>query len=170
MTTELSTLTNQRQLPESWVTKIFATMQGHYGTRWLNMWRIGQTLPDGQDAGVFNAMSHWAEKLGGYVDHPKTIKRVLENLPPDPPSLPQFAEMLRQSHVPEDNLRLPHTPTETEREKNKGVAKQAFQSLAKKPTDDGRDWARQILANPFYDDGRPRSPACIKIAQKALGL
>jgi len=170
MTNELSTLTNSKPLPESWVTKIFATMQGHYGTRWLNMWRIGQTLPDGQDAGVFNAMNHWAEKLGGYVDHPKTIKRVLENLPPDPPSLPQFAEMLRQSHVREDNLRLPHKPTEAEREKNKGIARQAFQSLATKPGDDGRDWARQILAKPTYDDGRARSPACINIAKKALGM
>lgn len=71
-------------------------MQGHYGTRFLNMWKTGQVLPDGNDAGVVNAMQHWAEKLGWYVNHPETIKRVLDNLPVEPPSLPQFHDLLRQ--------------------------------------------------------------------------
>ena len=67
----------QNRLPDAWVQRIFATMQGHYGTRFLNMWRTGQTLPDGNDAGVVNAMNHWAEKLGWYVNSPDTIKEVL---------------------------------------------------------------------------------------------
>ena len=91
--------TERQRLPDNWVQRIFATMQGHYGTRFLNMWKTGQVLPDGNDAGVVNAMNHWAEKLGGYVNHPDTIKRALENLPIEPPSLPQFQELLRQSWV-----------------------------------------------------------------------
>lgn len=91
--------TERQRLPDNWVQRIFATMQGHYGTRFLNMWKTGQVLPDGNDAGVVNAMNHWAEKLGGYVNHPDTIKRALENLPVEPPSLPQFQELLRQSWV-----------------------------------------------------------------------
>ena len=41
----------QKQLPDGWIQRIFATMQGTYGTRFLNMWKTGQTLPDGTDAG-----------------------------------------------------------------------------------------------------------------------
>lgn len=92
--------TERQRLPDKWVQRIFATMQGHYGTRFLNMWKTGQVLPDGNDAGVVNAMNHWAEKLGGYVNHPETLKRALEHLPVEPPSLPQFMELLRQSYVP----------------------------------------------------------------------
>ena len=54
-----------QRLPEGWIQRIFATMQGHYGTRFLNMWKTGQVLPDGTDAGVVNAMNHWSEKMGG---------------------------------------------------------------------------------------------------------
>jgi len=75
-------------------------MQGHYGTRFLNMWKTGQVLPDGNDAGVVNAMNHWSEKLGGYVDRPDVIKKVLESLPIEPPSLPQFMELMRHAWTP----------------------------------------------------------------------
>lgn len=108
-----------KRLPDSWVQKIFATMQGHYGTRFLNMWKTGQILPDGSDAGMINAMNHWAEKLGGFVDHPETLKRALANLPPDPPSLPAFAEHLRRSHVPPAPVMLQHVPTAEEEAANK---------------------------------------------------
>lgn len=70
------------------------------------MWKTGQILSDGSDAGVMNAMNHWAEKLGGYKDHPETIKRGLENLPLDPPTLPQFMEILRQSWVEPKVLKI----------------------------------------------------------------
>ena len=70
------------------------------------MWKTGQILSDGSDAGVMNAMNHWAEKLGGYKDHPETIKRALENLPLDPPTLPQFMEILRQSWVEPKVLKI----------------------------------------------------------------
>lgn len=88
-----------RRLPETWIHKIFSIMQAHYGTRWLNLWKINQLLSDGQDAGLINAMEHWAIKLSVYVDNPQAIKTALENLPPDPPNLPQFMELVRQSSM-----------------------------------------------------------------------
>lgn len=117
-----------RRLPDGWVQRIFATMQGHYGTRFLNMWKTGQVLPDGNDAGVVNAMNHWAEKLGGYKDSPETIKRVLENLPVEPPSLPQFMELLRHSWVPPQTPMLEKKWTQEELEQNK---KRAAECMAK---------------------------------------
>lgn len=116
---EQSQSNSPKRLPDSWVQKIFATMQGHYGTRFLNMWKTGQILPDGSDAGMINAMNHWAEKLGGFVDHKETIKRALANLPPDPPSLPAFAEHLRRSHVPPAPVLLQHVLTPEEEAANK---------------------------------------------------
>ena len=83
------------------------------------MWRIGQTLSDGQDAGIVNAMDIWAEKLGGYYESPETIKRALENLPDEPPTLPKFKEMLRQAWVPPGTLALGHQFSKEEIAKNK---------------------------------------------------
>lgn len=114
-----SSQSHQKRLPDNWVQKIFATMQGHYGTRFLNMWKTGQILPDGSDAGMINAMNHWAEKLGGFVDHPETLKRALANLPPEPPSLPAFAEHLRRSHVVAEHVLLEHRLTPEEEAANK---------------------------------------------------
>lgn len=125
---EQSTLP-QRRLPDGWVQKIFATMQGHYGTRFLNMWKTGQELPDGRDAGMVNAMNHWAEKLGGYKDHPETIKRALENLPPEPPSLPQFAEILRHSWIPPIVPQLERKWTEEELVTNRQRIKEIMEKL-----------------------------------------
>lgn len=93
-------MTEHRRLPDAWVQRIFATMQGHYGTRFLNMWKTGQVLPDGNDAGMVNAMNHWAEKLGGYGERGDVIKKVLDNLPVEPPSLPQFLELMRHAWFP----------------------------------------------------------------------
>jgi hypothetical protein len=108
-----------RRLPDAWVQKIFATMQGNYGTRFLNMWRTGQVLQDGNDAGVVNAMSTWAEKLGGFADRPDVFKRVLDNLPPEPPSLPQFLELMRTAWKPLPSQTLEHKLTAEEIEANK---------------------------------------------------
>jgi hypothetical protein len=121
---------SQKRLPDAWVRRIFATMQGHYGTRFLNMWKTGQVLPDGSDAGVVNAMNHWADKLGRYVDMPDAIKTAMDMLPPEPPSLPQFQEILRRSHRPV-GLTLPHKETEAERERAKKAAAEAMERIKK---------------------------------------
>lgn len=118
-----------KRLPDAWVQRIFAAMQGNYGTRFLNMWKTGQILPDGNDAGIVNAMNNWAEKLGGFIDRPDVIKQVLGNLPPEPPSLPQFAELLRQAWRPEPSRTLTHTPTPQEIEINKARAAENIAKL-----------------------------------------
>jgi hypothetical protein len=116
-------------LPINWVQKIFVTLQGHYGTRFLNMWKTGQVLPDGNDAGVINAMQHWAERLGGFADQPETIKNALQHLPVEPPSLPQFVELLRHSYVPDNNLQLTRKFTQEEITDNKLKAAQYLDRL-----------------------------------------
>jgi hypothetical protein len=95
------------------------------------MWKTGQTLPDGRDAGIVNAMEHWAEKLGGYKDHPETIKRALEHLPVEPPSLPQFQEHLRHSYVEPQVLRIEKQWTAEELEQNKKRAEECMRQIRK---------------------------------------
>lgn len=120
-----------RRLPDSWVQRIFATMQGHYGTRFINMWKTGQILPDGSDAGIVNAMTQWGEKLGGYSNSPETIKRALENLPNDPPSLPMFLQICRHSYVAPDVRKLEHKIV-PDKERVAHILEEARQILAAK--------------------------------------
>lgn len=93
------------------------------------MWKTGQTLSDGRDAGLVNAMDHWADKLGGYKDHPETLKRALENLPLEPPSLPQFLEHLRHSYVEPQVLRIEKQWTQEELERNRQRAKECMEKI-----------------------------------------
>jgi len=111
-------------------------MQGHYGTRFLNMWKTGQVLPDGTDAGVVNAMDHWSKKLAGWSQYPETIKRTLENLPADPPSLPAFCEMLRLNHVPENTLALGYTESKEKIEENKKRLAELLSTLKQRNIND----------------------------------
>jgi hypothetical protein len=105
------------KLPDGWIQRVFATMQGNYGTRFMNQWKTGQVLPDGSDAGVVNAMNHWSEKMAGFSA--ATIKRALENLPEEPPSLPQWISLLRRSYVEPSFLRLENDLTAEQMAANK---------------------------------------------------
>ena len=108
----------QSPLPAAWMAKIFSEMQGFYGTRYTNMWKTGELLPNGEDAGHVNMMRVWSEKLGGFSEHPECIAHALENLPEIPPTLPQFQELCRRAPRKEP-LKLVHTLTQEEINRNK---------------------------------------------------
>lgn len=132
----------RRPLPDLWVARIFQAMQGNYGTRFLNQWKTGQTLADGTDAGVKNAMAFWAEKLGGFADQPERIKRTLDSLPADPPSLPQFVELCRAARQ-NDKPAIAHKLTNEERQHQSEMAKRLGDVVGAGKLRDGIDahWA-----------------------------
>ena len=99
--------TLRQPLPAGWVRKLFGELQGNYGTRFLDMWRSGQTDTNGDDVGLQNAMALWAEKLAGFRDRPDAIRRVLDTLPPHPPTLPEFVALIRQSCPKPEHKALP---------------------------------------------------------------
>ena len=99
--------TLRQPLPLGWVRKLFAELQGNYGTRFLDMWRSGQADTNGDDVGLQNAMDMWAEKLAGFRDRPDAIRRVLDTLPPHPPTLPEFVALIRQSCPKPEHKALP---------------------------------------------------------------
>lgn len=131
-------------LPLSWVNKIFMELQGHYGTRFLNMWKTGVPMPDGQDQGLVNAMDVWSRKLGGFKDHPEVFKRVLETLPANPPSLPDFVELCRKVPM-EQPKALPQKFTKEDMERNKQRLKELInQFAAEKVTGEPRRYAGTV--------------------------
>ena len=119
------------RLPDSWIVKIFNTMQAHYGTRWMNMWKLGEILPNGLDAGLANAMDTWAIKLAPYEQKPDALKKVLANLPPEPPSLPQFMELLKNCYVP-TVLALGDELTQEQKNKNKARIQEILKNVCKR--------------------------------------
>lgn len=141
--------TSPRRLPEAWIGRIFSHMQGHYGTRWLNTWRIGQALPDGQDVGVVNAMAIWAEGLCVFASQEgaEAIGRALKSLPADPPSLPAFRALVQQFRQPAQRA-IAHTPSEEERNENRERIQAAAQAVKVGSGAKFTGWWQIILANP----------------------
>lgn len=124
-------------------------MQGHYGSRWLNTWRIGQTMPDGQDAGVVNAMATWANGLGMFAssEGAEAIGRALKSLPADPPSLPAFRALVQQFRQPAQRA-IAHMPNEEERSENRNRIQAIAQSVKTGSSAKFTGWWQLILANP----------------------
>lgn len=164
----------RRPLPDSWVAKIFQAMQGNYGTRFLNQWKTGQSLPDGTDAGVRNAMGFWADKLGGFADRPACIRRVLDSLPTEPPSLPQFIELCRMSRPDDAAPMLPHKLTPEEREHQHEMSKRLGDVICHGKLKDGIDqhWAthpRSAMHLGFIFDAAKRDPRFKPCIEQMVG-
>lgn len=144
METQAETSSTLRRLPDHWVAKIFREMQGNYGSRFLNQWKTGQSLPDGQDAGVRNAMSVWAEKLGGFLDTPEVFASVLASLPDEPPSLPAFVALCRAAmlRARDGQQKLEHHMTAEERARAEEAAAVALKAMKQMTEKDPLLWAK----------------------------
>ena len=162
--------TLRQPLPMGWVRKLFGELQGNYGVRFLDMWRSGVVPEDGpnkgEDLGVLNAMSLWAEKLAGFRDRPDAIRRVLDNLPAHPPTLPEFVGLCR-SNCPQPAFQALPSPApseETRQNRSAEIEQQARSVTAATPS---KDWARKLRAE--YQAGRHLLQAQIVMASDALG-
>lgn len=115
-------------LPQNWINKIYSTMQGHYGSRFVNMWKTGDQLPNGQDAGYVNAQQIWADKLAGFAEYPESIAYVLERLPEHPPTLPEFVELCRRAPRKEQRM-IEFKVSAEDHERNKERLRQLKEAL-----------------------------------------
>ena len=158
--------TLRQPLPAGWVRKLFGELQGNYGTRFLDMWRSGQTDTNGDDVGLQNAMALWAEKLAGFRERPDAIRRVLDTLPKHPPTLPEFVELCRQSCPKQEMKALPAPDVPPAVIAARQAEAEAMaKSIAKKAS--GMEWAERLKAE--YLAGRPLMPIQIEMAPDALG-
>jgi len=162
---ESSTL--RQPLPDRWIARIFQELQGNYGSRFLNQWKTGQQSPDGEDIGIKNAMATWAKKLGGFADMSDAIKAVLDYLPSDPPSLPEFVNLCREAgrRLSENVKRIEYVPTEEEKQRAAYAAKAASKAITKDKRDH-KEWAKKLKER--HADGEALSLVQIDAYREAL--
>ena len=158
--------TLRQPLPAGWVRKLFGELQGNYGTRFLDMWRSGQTDTNGDDVGLQNAMALWAEKLAGFRDRPDAIRRVLDTLPPHPPTLPEFVALIRQSCPKPEHKALPapDVPPAVIEARQAEAEAIAAKVAANVPI---KAWAHKLRAR--YLSGERLMMAQVSLASDALG-
>lgn len=119
-------MTQNQALPNSWVEKIFARMQGIYGRDFTGQFSTG--MVNGVDAGLENAKATWAEELGGFVKWPEAIAYALEHLPERVPNCIKFKELCRMAPRPEP-MKLEHKLTEEQMAENKKRIKEIIDGL-----------------------------------------
>jgi len=148
------------------VRKLFGELQGNYGTRFLDMWRSGQTDTNGDDVGLQNAMALWAEKLAGFRDRPDAIRRVLDTLPPHPPTLPEFVALIRQSCPKPEHKALPapDVPPAVIAARQAEAEAIAAKVAANVPS---KAWAHKLRSR--YLSGERLMMAQVSLASDALG-
>ncbi len=158
--------TLRHPLPLGWVRKLFAELQGNYGTRFLDMWRSGQADTNGDDVGLQNAMDMWAEKLAGFRERPDAIRRVLDTLPKHPPTLPEFVELCRTS-CPKQELKalpapdVPPSVIEARQAEAQAIAARVAGNVPSKA------WAHKLRAR--YLAGERLLMVQVSMASDALG-
>ncbi len=105
-------------LPNAWVERIFAKLQGVYGREFIGQYSTGAI--DGVDAGLENAKLAWGEELGSYIRNPDAIAYALEHLPERAPNAIRFRELCRAAPKPKPpELEAKFTPQQIEENKNR---------------------------------------------------
>ena len=145
------------------IRKLFMVFHGSYGNAFIGKFSTGEKDADGRDKGIRAAMKVWEAKLGKY---PADVIEVAAGRtgaahPEFPPSLPQFeklceAAMPRKTHAQEHGL--PALP----------APKADPIKVDLKPKNDGKDWARVLLAR--HEAGEKLRPIQVRFAREALGL
>ncbi|CAB4164379.1 hypothetical protein UFOVP919_4 [uncultured Caudovirales phage] len=116
-------------LPNAWVEKIFARMQGIYGRDFIGQYSTG--MVNGIDAGLENAKATWAEELGGFIKWPEAIAYALEHLPERVPNCIQFKQLCRMAPRPAPPEQIEHKITEEQAEANRKRIKDIIDGLGK---------------------------------------
>jgi len=119
-------MTQNQPLPNAWVEKIFARMQGIYGRDFTGQFSTG--MVNGIDAGLENAKATWADELGSFIKWPEAIAYALEHLPERVPNCIKFKELCRMAPRPEP-LKLEHQITEEQAALNRKRIKEIIDGL-----------------------------------------
>lgn len=145
------------------IRKLFMVLHGAYGNQFIAKFSTGEKDDEGRDKGIRVAMRVWEQKLSKYPGDVVEIAagRMQTEHPDFPPNLPQFeklcdAAMPRKTYAEE--IGLPRLPA-PEPPPPVHVEIQAH--------DDGRDWARRIIARSKAGD--KIRPYTLWSAEVALG-
>lgn len=84
-----------KALPDTWIDRIFARLQGVYGSEFTGQYATG--VVNGVDGGIENAKRVWAEELAGFDQNPQAIAYALETLPDRAPNAIRFRDACRRA-------------------------------------------------------------------------
>jgi hypothetical protein len=146
------------------VRQVFMLMHGSYGNLFVSKFATGDKDKQGKDRGIRSAMKIWDAKLRAYPADviEAAAGRLLQECPEFPPNLPQFealcrAVMPRKTYA--ETQGLPRLPA---------PQPAPAMPVAYTARNDGRDWARAILA--AVEAGQRRSFEVVRSARKALAI
>ena len=129
------------------IRKLFILMHGAYGNLFLSKFSTGEKDAQGKDKGVRAAMKIWDAALRKFPDDvlETAASRLSQAHPQFPPNLPEFERLCdaaapRQTFAQEHGL--PQLPAPVI----------APVSVSIEPRNDGKDWARRILARAEAGD------------------
>jgi hypothetical protein len=146
------------------VTKLFARLQGIYGTSFTSKFSTGFNQKTQRDDGWENAKAVWAEDLAGFdLD---AIAYGIRNVDPErAPSSRMFVELCRKAPRKATQQALPYRPTDEDRARLRAVASEAAKAVTL--TDyDPLTWARKPKSQKALDmvlDGAKRNMALAQI-------
>ena len=99
-------------IPSSWVDRIFARLQGVYGREFTGQFSVIDQ--NGNDAGLENAKTVWAQELGTFAYNSDAIAFALLNLPERAPNAIKFKELCRLAPRPTVDLRMGYSKTDAD--------------------------------------------------------
>lgn len=142
-------------LPLAWVDKIFMKMTLIYGREFIGRW---------EGIEVADVKTDWAHEMSGFENWPEAIAWGLQNLPHGKPlTVLEFRALCYKAPKP-DRPQLPEPAARVER-----VAEELkkLRPITEKPIrDDGREWARRIVAK--HEGGAKVAPCTLRMAREAL--
>lgn len=161
---EAATQPRQKREASPTTRKLFVMLHGAYGSLFLSKYATGEKSEAGGDKGVAAAMLVWDAALSKFA--PDVIeaaaKRLMSEHPEFAPNLPQLEKVCaaitpRKTYAEEAGLpRLP------------APAPAAPLKVDFSKQNDGKDWARAILARS--EAGDKIRPYALKSARQALGM
>lgn len=155
---QLTSQPNHAELPDAWVTKLFARFAAMYGKHWLDMWG---------DVPIAEVKAAWAADLGRFSGD--QLRKALDHCKSQckfPPTLPEFVGLCRSfAEIPDRSRALPDY---SKAEIDPRVRAEIARFLTASEKRDPKDWARRILAEEAA--GTYRHVYGIECAKRALGF
>lgn len=99
-------------IPASWVDRIFARLQGVYGREFTGQFSVIDQ--NGNDVGLENAKTVWAQELGVFAYNSDAIAFALLNLPERAPNAIKFKELCRLAPRPTVDTRMGYNKTDVD--------------------------------------------------------
>lgn len=120
-------------LPGTWVHRIWSAMRGNYGAEFDRLWARPAHLEAAEH--VESLRQTWQRELRCFRTFPEAITYGLENLPPRPPSLPEFRALCLRAPArpPKQQDLLPPPKADLARLAGE-ISKVASSWKARKPT------------------------------------